>query len=56
MSRKKRKGNTCVLGLCIGIATIENSMEFPQEMEYYLPYNAEITLRGIYPKEIKSES
>lgn len=44
------------MGRCTGVARIENSMEFAQEIEYNLSHVAEIPLVGIYPKKIKSES
>ena len=50
-----RKGNT--LGLLVGMqadaATVENSMEIPQKLKIDLPFDPEITLLGVYPKEPK---
>ena len=41
-----RKGNPCVLlvGMLIGAAIIENSMEFPQKLKIELPYDPAIPL------------
>ena len=36
------------VGMQTGIATVENSMEFPQKME--LPFDPEIPLLVLYPK------
>ena len=51
--RMKRKGNPSALlvGMQTGVATVENSMEFPQKkviME--LPFDPAIPLLGLYPK------
>ena len=46
-----RKGNPLTLlgGMQVGAATLENSVEIPQEIE--LPYDPAIALLGIYPKD-----
>ena len=38
------------------ISTTENSMEVPQEIKTGRPYDPEIPLLGVYPKEMKLES
>ena len=42
-----RKGNSCALlvGVQIGAATVENSMEVPQNIKNKLPYDPAIPLR-----------
>ena len=47
-----RKGNPTVLlmGMQIGAATVENSMEFSQKTKMKLPLEPVIPLLGIYPK------
>ena len=35
----------------VGAAFLENSVEFPQEIKMELPYDSEIALLGIYPKD-----
>ena len=44
-----RKGNPCALlvGMQIGAATVENSMEFPQKIKIELLYDPAIPLLGI---------
>ena len=52
--RMWRKGNTLALlvGIQAGTATLENSVwEGPQKLKLELPYNSEIALLGIYPKD-----
>ena len=46
-----RKGNphTLLVGKLIGAATMENSMEVPQNTEHKLTYDPAISLLGIYP-------
>ena len=35
----------------VGAATLENSVEIPQEIKIELPYDPAIALLGIYPKD-----
>ena len=51
-----RNGNPCTLlmGIQIGAATLENSMEIPQKLKMDLPFDPAIPLLGIYPE--KSET
>ena len=54
--RMWRKRNHCALlvGMQIGIATVEDSLEVPQKkLIIELPYNPVIALQGIYPKNTK---
>ena len=50
-----RKGKPCTLlvGMWIGAATMENSMEDPQKLKIELSYDLAILLLGIYPKKQK---
>ena len=52
-----RKGNPCTLlmGMQIGIATMEKSMQIPQKIKIEQRYYPEISPVGIYPNEIKTE-
>ena len=52
-----RKGNIFALlvGMQIGAATVESSMEIPQKiLKMYLPFDPGISLQGIYLKEPKT--
>ena len=51
-----RKGNPFALlvGMQIGTAMVENSMEFPQKLKMELPFDPEIPLLGLYPKNLRS--
>ena len=48
----RRKGNPSALlvGMQTGVATVENSMEFPQKPKMELPFDPAIPLLGLYPK------
>ena len=48
-----RKGKPLILlvGMQVGAATLENSVEIPQEIKNKLPYDPAIALLGIYPKD-----
>ena len=48
-----KKSNPCVLlvGMQIGAATVEGSMELPQKLKMELPYDPAIPFLGIYPKK-----
>ena len=50
------KGNTIVLlvGLQIGEASVESSMEIHQKLKMDVPFDPAIPLLGIYPKEPKT--
>lgn len=45
-----------LVGIQIGIAIMEKSMEVPKEWKIELPYELAIMLLGIHPKELKSGS
>ena len=47
-----RKGNPCALlvGMQIGEATVENTMEFPQKTKNGIAFDPAIPLLGLYPK------
>ena len=53
-----RKGNPCTLlmGMQIGIATMEKSMQIPQKIKIEQRYYPEISPVGIYPNEMKTDS
>ena len=44
---------SCIVGLQISIATMENSMEVSQKLKTELPYDPAIPLLGIYLKKSK---
>ena len=52
----RRKGNPSALlvGMQTSAATVENSIEFPQKLKMELPFNSEILLQGLYPKNPES--
>ena len=52
LERMWRKGNPSALlvGMQIGEATVENSMEFPQKSKMELPFDPGILLLELYPK------
>ena len=56
MERMWREGNshTLLVGVQTGAATMENSMEIPQNLRIELPYDPVIPLLGIYPKNLKT--
>ena len=43
-----------LVGMLIGAATVESSMEYPQKIKMELPYDPAIPLVGIYLKEPKT--
>ena len=49
--RLRRKGNpsTLLVGMQTGAATMENSMEFPQNLKMELPFDPAIPLVGLFP-------
>ena len=51
-----RKGDRSVLvvGMQTGAATVENRMEFPQNIKMELPFDPVISLLGIYTKNFRS--
>ena len=51
-----RKRNPCALlvEMQAGAATVEDSMEVPQELKIELSYNSAITLLVIYPKNTRT--
>ena len=51
-----RKETPCALfvGMKIGAATVENSMEFPQNIKIELTYDTTIPLLGTYLKKMKT--
>lgn len=53
---KKGKPYTLLVGMLIGMAIMENSMEVPQKLRIELPYDPTIPLLSVYSKEMKSLS
>ena len=53
LERMWRNGNPLALlvGIQIGAATLENSVEVPQKLKIDLPYDPAIPLLGIYPRD-----
>ena len=51
---EKREPLCTVGGNATGIATVENSMEFPQTLKMGLPFDSVIPLLGIYPRNPKT--
>ena len=53
LERMQRKGNplTLLVGMCTGAATLETVWRFLKELKINLPYDPEIALLGIYPKD-----
>ena len=53
LERMWRKGNpfTLLVGIQVGAASLEDSVEIPQEIKIELPYDPAIALLGIYPKD-----
>ena len=53
LARMRRKGNppTLLVGMQVGAATLEKSMEFPQKVEIRATVDPAILLLGIYPKD-----
>ena len=47
---------TLLMGMQIGAATMETSMEFPQTINSRIPYNPAIPFLDICPKGMKSGS
>ena len=52
--QRKRNPNTLLVGLQIGTAATENSMEVLQKLRIDLPYDPAISLLGIYTKDLKT--
>ena len=50
------KGNlhAVLVGMQIGTATVENTMQIPQKIKMKLSYDPVIPLLGIYPKKPKT--
>ena len=57
LERVWRKGKplTLLVGVQIGTATMENSVEIPQKLEIELPYDPAIPLLGTHPEETRTE-
>ena len=53
LERMWRNGNPLALlvGMQTGAAALENSVEVPQKLKIDLPYDPEIALLGIYPRD-----
>ena len=53
LERMWRKGNPLPLlvGMQVDAASLENSVEIPQEIKIELPYDPAIALLGIYPND-----
>ena len=49
--QRKRISFALLVGMQVGVATPENSMEFLKKLKIELPYDAAITLLGIYPQD-----
>ena len=47
---EKREPSTFLERLQTGVATVENSMEFPQKTKMELPFDLAIPMLGVYPK------
>ena len=47
----KENPSALLVGMRIGAATVENSMEVHQKLNVELPYDSAIPLLGIYPKK-----
>ena len=47
---RKENSSTLLVGIQIGAATVENSMEFPVKLEMEWPFDPTIPLLGLYPK------
>ena len=52
----RRKSWTLLVGMRNGTATMENSMEFPQDIKNRTTNNPAISLLDIYPQGLKSVS
>ena len=50
---RKRNPHALLVGMQTGAATVENSMEVPQEVENRDTLDSAIALQGIYPKNTK---
>ena len=57
VERVWRKGNplTLLVGMQTGTATVEDSVEIPENLEIELPYNPAIPLLGIHTEETRIE-
>ena len=57
LERVWRKGNplTLLVGMQTSTATMENSVEIPQNLEIELPYDPAIPLLGIHTEETRIE-
>ena len=57
LERVWRKGNplTLLVGMQTGTATVEDSVEIPENLEIELPYNPAIPLLGIHTEETRIE-
>ena len=49
---RKENPFALLVGMQIGAATVESSMEIPQKLKMKLLYDPAILLWGIYPKKI----
>ena len=56
LERLWRNGNPnpLLVGMQIGAASMENSMEIPQKIKIEICYDPAIPLLGVYPKNLKS--
>ena len=50
----KRNPHALLVGMQTGAATVESSMEFLQKLKMELPYDPEILILGIFPKETET--
>ena len=51
---RKRNPLALLVGMQSGAATVDNSMENPQKLKIKIPYDPEITLLDIYPKNTRT--
>ena len=49
--QRKRISFALLVGMQVGAATPENSMEFLKKLKIELPYDPAIALLGIYPRD-----
>ena len=48
---EKGEPSTLLVGIQVGAASLENSVEILKKLKIELPYDPAIALRGIYPKD-----
>jgi hypothetical protein len=50
----RKRGSISLMGMKVSSETMEISWRFLKKLKIYLPYDPDIPLLGIYPKECKS--